>query len=142
MAAARLPSWSADSAASMRGNRIRSTDFCTPGIWERERCDLPSVLAEVRDRQRTDREVAHLSSHRLGIPAATKDWPVGEIMFEIVTELEHLSIRALPERMDTPTRTAVADLFTHSWDVGPESVATGTFSRYTGSGHFPNFWGS
>jgi hypothetical protein len=71
---------------------------------------LPPPLAEIRDRERTGREVVHLSYHRLGIPIATKDWAVGEILMEIIYPLEHLAVQALPERMDEPTRFALSDL--------------------------------
>jgi hypothetical protein len=101
---------------------------------------LPPPLAEIRDRERTGREVVHLSYHRLGIPIATKDWAVGEILMEIIYPLEHLAVQALPERMDEPTRFALSDLSTHSQDVGPASVATGAQFAYTGGTvPFPNF---
>lgn len=70
------------------------------------------------------REVVHLPYHRLTIEAESKDWDCGDIYADLADELERFALVALPSRLDLKTRDALQDLFTHSADVGPTSVAT------------------
>jgi hypothetical protein len=107
-----------------------AADFCAPGVWERERGKRPPALIEVRTRSRTGREIVHLSYHRLDVPAATKDWPVGEIAKGIIDALDVLAAHALPERLDDRTRAALRSLSTPTHVSA--SPSTATHVGYTG----------
>jgi hypothetical protein len=74
----------------------------------------------------------HLGYHGLEVPAAIKDWPVSEIVREILDGLYDFAFEALPERLDDDTRRTLTDLASPSPGVGPLSVATGMDYRYTG----------
>jgi hypothetical protein len=109
-----------------------AVDFCAPGAWELKRGSVPPALSEMDKRNRLGREVVHLSYHRLEVPAEIKDWPVSEIVREIVNGLCDFAFEALPERLDDDTRRTLIDLASPSPGVGPISVATGMDYRYTG----------
>ncbi len=78
-----------------------AVDFCAPGVWELKHGSVPPELSEMDNRKRLGREVVHLSYHRLEVPAEIKDWPVSEIVREILDGLCDFAFEALPERLDT-----------------------------------------
>jgi hypothetical protein len=87
-----------------------AADFCQQGVWERERPHRSPALRDARKRDRTGREIVHLTYHRSDVPAATKDWPVGAIATGILDALGTLTAHALPKRMDRATRAALVAL--------------------------------
>jgi len=110
-----------------------AADFCAPGIWKSERGDIPPALKEVKDRNRLGREVMHLTYFRAAVPAEIKDWPVSDIVHEIVTALDSFTLFALPSRLDEDTANALEQLTNPlPPGVGPESVATGIQVPYSG----------
>jgi hypothetical protein len=109
-----------------------AVDFCTPGAWELKRGSVPPALSEMDNRKRLGREVVHLSYLRLEVPADIKDWPVSEIVREILDGLYDFAFEALPARVDDDTRRTLTDLASPSPGVGPLSVATGMDYQYTG----------
>jgi hypothetical protein len=118
-----------------------ASDFCSPGNWEQVRGDVPPALREIDDRDRLGREVVHLSYERGAVPAEIKDWPVSEIVREIVEALDEFAFEALPERLDEQTRLALTDLASSPPPgVGPVSVATAIQVPYGGGTiDFPDF---
>lgn len=118
-----------------------AADFCAPGVWEEARGEVPPSLAEIDDRNRLGREVVHLTYERSAVPAEIKDWPVSDIVREIVEALDNFAFEALPERLDDETRQALTDLESSPPPgVGPISVATAIQVPYTGGTiDFPDF---
>jgi hypothetical protein len=118
-----------------------AADFCAPGAWKAIRGEVPPALKEVDDRNRLGREVVHLTYERAAVPAEIKDWPVSDIVREIVEALDAFAVEALPERLDDETRQALSDLESPPPSgVGPISVATGIHVPYTGGTiDFPDF---
>jgi hypothetical protein len=119
-----------------------ATDFCEPGKWENERGQIPPALAEIDERDRPGREVVHLTYHRLGVEATTKDWEVGEVYGEIEYALARLATLALPSRLDDKTRKALEGLTDHDTAIGTASVATGAIYGQAirgGTVEFPGF---
>jgi hypothetical protein len=91
-------------------------DFCAEGVWERERPALPPALTEAAERNRAGQEVAHLTYHRLNVPAAEKDWQVGQLTLEIADAIDLFTQHAQPERLDDRTRSLLEQL------AGPEPI--------------------
>lgn len=118
-----------------------AADFCAPGVWEEMRGDVPPALAEIDDRNRLGREVVHLTYERSAVPAEIKDWPVSDIVGEIVEALNDFAFEAMPERLDDETREALTDLEgSPPPGVGPISVATAIQVPYAGGTiDFPDF---
>jgi len=85
-------------------------DFCADGVWGRVCPAWPPALDEAAKRQRPGREIAHLSYHRLSVPAAEKDWPVGRITVEIAGAVDVLRAHAMPARLDEETRHVLEQL--------------------------------
>lgn len=118
-----------------------ASDFCAPGDWEEVRGEVPPTLVELDDRNRLGREVVHLTYERGAVPAEIKDWPVSDIVREIVEALDDFALEALPDRLDPDTRRALTDLQSAPPPgVGPISVATAIQVPYTGGTiEFPDF---
>jgi hypothetical protein len=111
-----------------------ASDFCSPGRWEQVRGDVPRALREIDDRSRLGREVVHLSYARSAVPAEIKDWPVSEIVRELVVALDEFALEALPECLDEETRLTLTDLASSPPPgVGPVSVATAIQVPYAGA---------
>jgi hypothetical protein len=118
-----------------------ASDFCAPGAWEETQGEVPPALAEIDDRNRLGREVVHLTYERSAVPAEIKDWPVSDIVREVVEALDDFALAALPDRLDDETRQALTDLESSPpAGVGPISVATAIQVPYTGGTiDFPDF---
>jgi hypothetical protein len=118
-----------------------ASDFCAPGAWESVRDEVPPALAEIDDRNRLGREVVHLTYERSAVPMEIKDWPVSDIVREIVHAIDDFALEALPERLDDETQQALTDLESSPPPgVGPISVATAIQVPYTGGTiEFPDF---
>lgn len=118
-----------------------ASDFCSPGNWEEVRGEIPPALREIDDRNRLGREVVHLSYERSGVPAKIKDWPISEIVRDLVEALDDFALEALPERLDEGTRLALTDLASSPPPgVGPVSVAAAIQVPYGGGTiAFPDF---
>lgn len=102
---------------------------------------MPPALAEIDDRNRLGREVVHLTYERSPVAAEIKDWPVSDIVREIVEALDDFVLEALPERLDDETQQALSDLESPlPPGVGPISVATAIQVPCTGGTiDFPDF---
>jgi hypothetical protein len=102
---------------------------------------VPPALSEIDDRNRIGREVVHLSYERSAVPAEIKDWPVSDVVRELVEALDEFALKALPERLDEETRVALTDLASSPPPgVGPVSVATAIQVPYGGGTiDFPDF---
>jgi hypothetical protein len=118
-----------------------ASDFCAPDAWAHARDEVPPALAEIDDRNRLGREVVHLTYERSAVPAEIKDWPVSDIVQELVYALDDFALEALPERLDDETRRALTDLErSPPPGVGPISVATAIQVPYSGGTiDFPDF---
>ncbi len=108
-----------------------ASDFCDEGGWDFTWEDLPPTLASLTEDRRFGQEVAHLSYERSNVPPNTKDWPISEIVHEIVEALQEFSICALPTRLDIDTRDAMEFPAGES-KAGPVSVASQIVRPYTG----------
>ena len=88
-----------------------ASDFCAAGAWAKARPELPDALREIEGkRNRIGREIVHLTYDRLDIDAEAKKWPMGELLRGIADALACFSDIADPERLDEPTRKALASL--------------------------------
>jgi hypothetical protein len=101
-------------------------DFCDPGVWERERGEVPPALAEIGSRQRMGRELAHLTYNRTDVAPDAKLWACGDVCFEIVDALNQFVFFARSEALDVDTYEALTNPQSHFPGVGPPSVGLGT----------------
>jgi hypothetical protein len=120
-----------------------AVDFCAPGAWEETRWDHDALAAlkEIDDRNRLGREVVHLTYARAAVTPEIKDWPVSDIVRELVEALDGFALQALPERLDDETREVLRELDgAPPPGVGPLSIATAIQIPYTGGTiEFPDF---
>jgi hypothetical protein len=107
-----------------------AADFCD-GDWPLAWDSLPSALASVERDKRLGREVVHLSYERSNVPSGAKDWPISEIVEEIVEVLFEFINFANRDRLDADTLEALQFPLGKA-KVGPQSVATGIVQGYTG----------
>ncbi len=85
--------------------------------------------------------MVHLTYERAAVPAEIKDWPVSDIVRELVETLDGFALEALPQRLDDETRGVLRELDgAPPPGVGPLSVATAIQIPYTGGTiEFPDF---
>jgi hypothetical protein len=87
-----------------------ASDLCADGVWQSVRPEVPEVLQIEEDRNRIGREIVHLSYHRLGIDAESKNWNLSEFMRVIVEALHLFSEKADPNRLAEETRQFLASM--------------------------------
>lgn len=73
-----------------------------------------------------------MTYHRLDVPAAKKDWPVGQITKDVIEALHKFAGHALTKRLDDKTRAALRGLGIHSGSVFIASGSTATQFGYCG----------
>lgn len=82
--------------------------FVNPTDWKHIRPKIPKTLKDARER--SHRELAHLTTDRLSVPPSAKRWPVISLAKQIKDLVEQFVNSASSVRLDPSVRTLVGSI--------------------------------